>query len=376
MRLVRTPRALAGLAVLLAAAIAALLVGGGSSRSTSSLPAPAAAATAARTPAAKAIWGPVTMPDGSSAFPVYRRLGVDVFQVQLNWAATATARPADPTNPDDPAYRWPKIVDTAVAEGKAAGIDVAIMVTQTPGWANGDRASRYAPDRPSDYADFLTAAARRYPSVHRWMVWGEPTRPGNFEPMPAGSKAGPRRYAVLLDRAYAALKRQSASNVVIGGMTWTVGLVSPNDFIRWMRLPDGRPPRMDWYGHNPFSTRFPRLAAPPYAKGVRDLSDIDTLHRELAAAYGSRRTPKLWLSEFTVSSDHPNRAFNFAVSRRQQAKWVTAAFRLVNSVDYVAGLGWFDLYDESPDTANGLTNGLMTYSGQHKPAFAAYRNAP
>ncbi|MEZ5120469.1 MAG: hypothetical protein R2736_02640 [Solirubrobacterales bacterium] len=110
-----------------------------------------------------------------------------------------------------------------------------------------------------------------------------------------------------------------------------------------MRLPDGRPPRMDWYGHNPFSTRFPRLAAQPYAKGVRDLSDIDTLHRELAAAYGSRRTPKLWLSEFTVSSDHPNRAFNFAVSRRQQAKWVTAAFRLVNSVDYVAGLGWFDL---------------------------------
>jgi hypothetical protein len=81
------------------------------------------------------------------------------------------------------------------------------------------------------------------------------------------------------------------------------------------------------------------------------------------------------LSEFTISSDRANRAYNFSVSRREQARWVRAAFRLVNSVDYVAGLGWFDLYDEDPSVANSLTNGLMTYSGRRKPAFAAYRNA-
>jgi hypothetical protein len=212
--------------------------------------------------------------------------------------------------------------------------------------------------------------------VRRWMIWGEPTRPGNFSPMPANSRVGPRRYAQLVDAGYGALKQSNRANIVIGGMTWTLGLVSPADFVKWMRLPDGKPPRMDWYGHNPFSTRFPKLGADPYVKGLRDLSDIDTLHAELARAYRGRPTPKLWLSEFTVSSDRANRAFSFAVSRRQQARWITAAFRLVNSVGYVAGLGWFDLYDEDPSVSRSLTNGLMTSSGKPKPAFFAYRDAP
>jgi hypothetical protein len=334
-----------------------------------------AKATSARTAAEKAIWGPVTMPDGSSAFPVYKQLEVDVFQVQLNWAQTATSRPADPANPDDPAYRWPKLVDTAVADAARNGIQVAIMVRGTPGWANGGRDASWAPDDPADYAAFVTAAAERYPQVRRWMIWGEPTREGNFQPMPADSRVGPRRYALLLDAAYGALKAVNRANIVIGGMTWTVGLVRPADFVKWMRLPNGQPPRLDWYGHNPFSTRFPKLRAKPYVKGIRDRSDVATLHREVARAYRGRPAPKLWLSEFTISSDRANRAYNFSVSRKEQARWVRAAFRLVNKVDYVAGLGWFDLYDEDPSVAKSLTNGLMTYSGQRKPAFFAYRDA-
>jgi hypothetical protein len=368
-------------AVLAVAAIAVLLAvrGAGSDPArteVASAATPPPTAHAARRPVEKAIWGPVAMPDGASAFPVYKALGVDVFQVQLNWAATAPARPADPADPDDPAYRWPKLVDTAVAQGTDHGIQVAIMVRGTPGWANGGRDASWAPDDPADYAAFVTAAARRYPQVRRWMIWGEPTREGNFQPMPANSRTGPRRYALLLDAAYGALKAVNRANIVIGGMTWTVGLVRPADFVKWMRMPDGRPPRLDWYGHNPFSTRFPDLEARPYVKGIRDLSDIDTLHREVARAYRGRSAPKLWLSEFTISSDRANRAYNFSVTRKEQARWVRAAFRLVNSVDYVAGLGWFDLYDEDPSVANSLTNGLMTYSGRRKPAFSAYRSAP
>ena len=34
----------------------------------------------------KSIWGPLTLPDGSSAFPVYQRLGVEVRQHQLRLA--------------------------------------------------------------------------------------------------------------------------------------------------------------------------------------------------------------------------------------------------------------------------------------------------
>ena len=333
-----------------------------------------ATAAAARAGVPKLIWGPVTLPNGESAFSIYHRLGVDVFQIDLNWALTAPVRPANPKRASDPAYQWPAQLDLAVSEARRYRIKICLLVQDTPAWANGGRSIAWAPNDPSDYADFLTAAAHRYPSVRLWMIWGEPNRNGNFEPMPAHSKTGPRRYALLLNAAFHALKGVSKAETVIGGDTWSFGTVEPADFVEWMRLPSGKPPPLDYYGHNPFSIRFPDLAQNPYFPGGRDINDIDTLHAQLGRIY--HHPVKLWLSEFTVSSDHPNRAFSFSVSRRQQANWLAAAYRLVNSVSYVAGLGWFNLIDEAPlPRRQNLTNGLMTYTLVPKPAFYAYQRA-
>ena len=71
------------------------------------------------------------------------------------------------------------------------------------------------------------------------MVWGEPNRDDRFQPNKENSRVGPRAYAPLLDAAYAALKRESPRNRVIGGMTWTNGAVKPAAFLRWMRLRTG-----------------------------------------------------------------------------------------------------------------------------------------
>jgi hypothetical protein len=323
------------------------------------------------------IWGPLTMPDGSSAFPIYRRLGVNVLQLQLSWAATAPTRPVDASDPGDPAYRWPVALERAVAEASRYGTILALMVKETPAWANGAQAPSWAPEDPADYAAFLQAASRRYPSIRYWMIWGEVTRPGNFNPMPASSPIGPQRYAMLLDAAYGALKAVNPANLVIGGMTYTLGQDTMSEYLRWLRLPDGAPPRMDLYGHNPYSTRFPRLSEPPYSPAVRDIDDIDTLDHELQGLYaGHGPTPKLWLSEFSVSSDSPSRAFDYYVTRPVQARWVTAAYKLANSAPYVAGLGWYELLDEPSSSRGHLTEGLMTASGQPKPAFYAYARAP
>jgi hypothetical protein len=327
--------------------------------------------------ALKMMWGPLTMPNGSSAFPVYHRLGVQVLQLQLSWAATAPTQPGEAGNPADPAYHWPAALDQAVSEAARYGIGLALMVKETPGWANGGQGPSWAPNEPEDYAAFMQAASRRYPSIHYWMVWGEVTRPGNFNPMPANSPVGPQRYAVLLDDAYGALKAVNPANMVIGGMTYTVGLLSMGEYLHDLRLPDGAPPRMDFYGDNPYSTRYPNLSEPPYAAGVRDINDIDTLDRELTQDYaGHGQTPKLWLSEFSISSNEPSRAFDFFVSQPVQAKWVTAAYKLANSVPYVAGLGWYELLDEPASVREHLTEGLMSASGQPKPAFYAYAKAP
>jgi hypothetical protein len=320
----------------------------------------------------KAIWGPVEMPDGGSAFPTYRRLGVDVFQVQLHWADIATQRPADPVDPDDPAYRWPVEVDRAVREAPRYGISVAILVTTTPGWANGARAQIRAPDDVQDYADFLVAASKRYPGVTRWMIWGEPNRSDRFLPNRPSDPVGPRRYAELLDAAYGSLKEVSEENTVIGGMVFTGGEVAPPDFIRWMRLPSGLPPRLDWFGANPYPFRFPDLADEPLPGGWRDLSDLDTIGAEVAAAYRPRGfDPRLWLSEFTIQDGHDSRIFAYHVSAAEQASWLSRGYEVAAEAGNVVGLGWFTLLDQS-EAPNSANWGLMTASGVPKPAYRAY----
>ena len=219
------------------------------------------------------------------------------------------------------------------------------------------------PRRVGDYADFMIAAARRYRTVPYWMVWGEPTRGDTFKPMPPNASGAEGLRADARSRL-GALKGVRRSNVVIGGMTWTGGVVSPPKFMRWMRLPNGRRPRLDWYGHNPFSVRSPRLSRSPYAPGVRDFSDIDSLHGNWARI--PRRTPRLWLSEFTVSARRSNRAFAFHVSEREQARWFRAACRIACRKRYVAGLGWYTLLDE-PEAPGSLTSGLLDLAAGRSP---------
>jgi hypothetical protein len=220
------------------------------------------------------------------------------------------------------------------------------------------------------------------------MIWDEPNREAVFRPNRPGTSIGPRAYATLLDASYGALKRASARNIVIGGMTYTGGgggEVKPQQWLHWMRLPDGRPPRLDWYGHNPFSTRFPDLRDRAFPGGYRDISDLDLFSREVARVYTRRcgpggrrrcgRRPKLWISEYTIQSDHGSTAFNTFVSRKGQAQWLTAAYRVANSLPSVAGMGWIGLED-APESNLSTNFGLITADGTRKPSFYAFRRAP
>jgi len=216
------------------------------------------------------------------------------------------------------------------------------------------------------------------------MIWGEPDRLSVFQPNQSGSDVGPRAYSKLLDASYGALKAASRRNIVIGGMTYTGGGpdIPPAKWLRGMRLPSGRPPRLDWFGHNPFPFRFPDLRRKAVKGGYRDISDLDLFSREIARTYtrpcGRRRCgrrPKLWLSEYVIQSDHDSRIFRGYVSRRGQARWLTAAYRIANSLPSVAGLGWLTLLDE-PESNLSANFGLITAKGVRKPAFFAYRRAP
>jgi hypothetical protein len=329
----------------------------------------------------KSLWGPVTLPNGQPAGPVYKDLGVDDLEMSLPWSEVAPTRPANARDPKDPAYKWPADIDAAITAGRRYGFDVSLMVSFSPSWANGGRGREWAPTNPRDYADFAYGASKRYPAVRRWMIWGEPGRAANWQPLPKNKPTAPRRYARLLDAAYGQLKRASKKNIVIGANTFTVGDVAPRDWLRWMRLPSGKPPRLDQWGHNPFSTRLPDLSDNLIGPKDYDFSDIDALHRDVAKVYMRaypkqfrRSGPKIWVSEFTIQADHGSRDFNFFVSSQTQAKWVAAAYREADKTNYVAGVGWLGLLDE-PVAPYNRTTGLMTYELAKKPAYAAYKAA-
>ncbi len=330
-----------------------------------------ATCTAPAGAAEKTIWGPPTLPNGQSAFPIYESLGVDTLQMSIRWSSVAPTRPADPGNPADPAYRWPPEVATALAEGPRHGIRIALLVNGTPPWANGGRSFTFAPDDPGEFGRFMGAASRRYPEVRHWMIWGEPNMASRFR---ADSPA--QRYSELLDASYGALKAVSSDNVVIGGMTWTGGDVKPAPFVRDMRLPDGRRPRLDWFGHNPFPFRYPDLRKSPIEGGWRDMSDIDTFAQEVDAAFGSGgRAVPLWLSEYTIQSDRSSDVFATFVSREGQARWLTAGFTIADRLGArVKGMGWFSLIDEAG--SEGPRWGLLTSELQPKPSLRAFAHAP
>lgn len=331
----------------------------------------------------KSIWGPVQV-EGRDQFPIYQDLGVGIFQQAVAWHAVAPQRPVNPRDPNDPAYLWPADTDFAVAQAPRYGIRVMLQLVTAPRWANGNRAPQWAPDRSSDFADFAIAAARRYANVRLWMVWGEPTRRTNFRPlersrgltMSAPQRRGPRRYAQILDAAYGALKGVNGSNTVIGGNSFSSGDVSPRNWIRALRLPNGRRPRMDLYGHNPFTARRPALSKPPLGRGFADFSDLDTLADWLDSNNLRRRSGaplRLFLSEFLLPTNR-NHEFNFHVTPRTQADWLGAALRITRNYSRIHSLGWFSLYDDPP-RPDGLQvhRGLLDHLGARKPSYDVFK---
>src|SRR6266581_7936943 len=145
--------------------------------------------------------------DPVSAFDTLTTLRAQVLRVNLYWGGTkwgvANNKPADPTDPGDPAYNW-SLYDRLVRYAALAHIRVVFSILYTPSWANGGKGKNVAPTNAKDLQDFAYAAGIRYsgyyapppwqqdlsygngptplPEVNMWTAWNEPNNPDWLTP--------------------------------------------------------------------------------------------------------------------------------------------------------------------------------------------------
>ena len=322
-------------------------------------------------------------PNGRWIFPELRSLHARVWSSGLSWSAVASRRPADPRSPNDPAYSWPADVDGAVKAARAAGIEPVLYVNGFPSWSNGGRDTTWAPIDPRDYGDFMAAAVRRYPQVRRWIAFSEPTHFFNFKPQGGRGARAPRIYARLLDAAYGAMHAVRRNVIVVGGNVHPGGAndhesTAPDTFLKYMVLPNGRRPRLDMFGINPYTERPLDMSLRHEPRRV-DFNDLDWLIRQLDRYYPRKRL-RLFIDEFGWNTEHEALGWLFVLSRKEQAARLTRAYRIAATMPRISTMCWFALYDAPPLFAGGAwhnwTSGLRTAKGARKPAWYAFARVP
>ena len=292
------------------------------------------------------------------------QLGVDVVRYTLRWDHVAPSRPQEPADPADPAYDWSS-ADALLGGLHAHGIDVLLTLWGTPRWANGWQKPNWAPKSPSALALFATAAAKRYPWVHKWEVWNEPNQLGGLDPN------SPRLYVErLLNPAVAALHAANSQNVVAGGATSpraTRTALSAVTFMSGMRRAGAR---FDVYSHHPYPRWFGRgrpetpLQTLPCTRWLT-MASLQCLLQGVSKNFGPKH---VWLTEYGYKTNPPDRYRG--VSAALQARYLAQAARRVYQAPRVDLLINFLIRDEP--VVGRWASGFFTAREVVKPSFFSF----
>ena len=310
--------------------------------------------------------------------------GARVTRVDVLWSRVATRRPADATNPDDPAYDW-ATYDQIMRGLTQRGIGVILDFYSTPAWASASGAPNAAP-RAAEAGAFAGAIARRYsgtwptpagtlPEVRRIEVWNEPNIEQFWSPQ---CRRGPRgRYVPVAARGYAALvdvaareiRRANPDAIVVGGVAGPAGSttdrgktcrtgtesVSAGAIVNALRANDIR---IDAWSQHLYPIGAPDRAF--FFPSWRSLDDLTPLLDKL------RPGMPVYVTETGYHTSY-NRFHRYFVSESQQARWLTQTFDIAARNPRVAVTVWFNLQD-NPSWTGGLLHADLT----RKPAWDAF----
>lgn len=308
--------------------------------------------------------------------------GTSITRVDILWGFVAPTRPADASDPGDPAYDWARY-DAIITGLRARDITPIVDFAWTPTWGSSSGKRNAAP-RTADGAAFAAAIARRYngtwpdgkggtlPLVRHIEVWNEPNIATYWYPQ-CRRQGGryvldsARAYSALLAASYAQIKAVSPTAIVIGGVTGPVGESSCNSadssvgtltFAKEMVR--NRVPLDAWSMH-----LYP-IGSPTQAYFVpswKTIPQIQSLVDRLSSG------APIYVTENGYHTSY-NRYHRYFVSEFQQASWLTQTQTMANRYPRVEVAMWFNLQD-NPYWTGGLLRDDLT----QKPAWGAFRQA-
>jgi hypothetical protein len=314
-----------------------------------------------------------------------RAANATLVRAVITWADVAPERPANPTDPFDPAYRLLD-VDELVQKTQQRGMEVLLTIWGTPKWANGDKGRNVAPTKLTDLTDFAQAIASRYsgrhagyPFVRFWSVWNESNLQLFLTPQfnARGKIVGPALYARLYAAAYKGIKAGNPRALVGLGETSSHGrdkkvrgqsdTVRPGTFARLVAQANPRL-KFDAYTHHPYPTPVHMKPTQKVLWPNVTLTSLPRFEKSLDQWFKRRNIP-IWITEY----GHETRPGEpRGISNAQQAAYIRQAMSIVRSDPRVQMFVWFIWQDSR---TSEWQSGMLSLAGTTKPALSRYTGA-
>jgi hypothetical protein len=327
--------------------------------------------------------------------------GADIIRINVDWADVAAAKPANPTDPMDPAYDFSSL-DEAIKSAHARGLSVMLTVLEAPPWAEGRNRPEglhpgvWKPD-PHAYGQFAQALATRYsgsflglPQVKYFEAWNEPNLTYYLAPQWRGKRrVAPERYRQLLNAFYSGIKTAQPGATVIGGAVSPFGdpsnnptypgnpRIRPLTFLRDLFCLDrklkgtkcGAKPHLDVLSQHPINTTNPPnySAISPDDVEVADFHNVRRVLRAAERAHHVRPSGRhgLWVTEFWFFTNPPSK---IGVPVKKEARWVEESMYLLWQQGASAVVN-FRIQDSRP----GPPSGVFFHGGRKKPSYTSFR---
>lgn len=250
-------------------------------------------------------------------------------------------------------FDWPKF-DQAVEVARAHRLEVLGRLQYSAGWASSAPASvtgsaryYYPPADVATFAAYARAVVHRYKDrIHRWEIWNEPNEKALWGGAP--NAAG---YAALLKAAYAAIKAEDPSAVVLlGGLS-----TGPDQTFLQGVYNAGAWGSFDVLAIHAFVNDDPASSTSMFPVWI-------DLAKSTVAAKGSK---PIWITEWGWST------YTKGVSEASQADYVANGFAVAASKG-VAGIVLYELEDYGTNSGALIDNyGTITRGGRYKPSYQA-----